>query len=305
MIGYIARRLLVIIPVWAGVLLIAFLLVHAIPGGPFDTGAIRSPEATAFLEERYNLDKPLFQQFGLYLGGVVQGDLGESMVRRGVSVTDQLSDRVPVSLTLGLCGLFVAMVVGIPIGVLAAVRANRALDHVLMISATAAYAIPTFVLALVLMLTFGLRLGWLPLGGWGSPSQAVLPALALGLPWSGLLARMTRAAMLDVLSEDYVRTARAKGAGPVNVVMGHAFPNALIPLSTVVAILAAELIVGSLVVEKIFGIPGVGALMVESVLGSDYTMTLGVIVFYATTIFAANFLADIGYALIDPRVRLG
>jgi ABC-type dipeptide/oligopeptide/nickel transport system permease component len=184
------------------------------------------------------------------------------------------------------------------------VRANRILDRILMVSATAAYAIPSFVLALLLMLTFGLRLGWFPLGGWGSPSQVVLPALALGLPWSGLLARMTRASMLDVLGDDHIRTARAKGAGPVSVVLGHAFPNALIPLTTVVAVLAAELIVGSLVVEQIFGIPGVGQLMVTSVLGSDYTMTLGVIVFYATTIFLANLATDVGYAIIDPRVRL-
>lgn len=304
MIGFILRRLLVIIPMWIAVLLVAFLLVHSIPGGPFDTGAIRSPEATAFLEERYHLDKPVWQQFGLYLGDVVRGDLGESMVRRGVDVTDALSDRVPVSLTLGLCGLAVAVLVGVPLGVLAAVRANRWLDRLLMVSATAAYAIPSFVLAIMLMLTVGLRLGWLPLGGWGSPSQAVLPGLALGLPWSGLLARLTRAAMLDTLTDDHIRTARAKGASPFNVVLGHAFPNALIPLTTVVALLAAELIVGSLVVEQIFGIPGVGQLMVSSVLGSDYTMTLGVIVFYATTIFLANLAADIGYAVIDPRVRI-
>lgn len=304
MIGYIVRRLLIIIPMWIAVLFVAFLLVHSIPGGPFDTGAIRSPEATAFLEERYHLEKPVWQQFGLYLGGVVQGDLGESMVRRGIDVSDALSERVPVSLTLGACGLAVAVIIGLPLGVLAAVRANRLLDRILMVSATAAYAIPSFVLAILLMLTVGLRLGWLPLGGWGSPSQAVLPALALGLPWSGLLARMTRAAMLDTLGDDHIRTARAKGASPVNVVLGHAFPNALIPLTTVIALLAAELIVGSLVVEQIFGIPGVGQLMVSSVLGSDYTMTLGVVVFYATTIFLANLAADIGYAVIDPRVRL-
>lgn len=304
MIGYLARRLVVIVPIWLGVLTVAFLLIHAIPGGPFDTGAIRSAEATAFLEERYHLDESLLRQWGLYVSGVVQGDLGESMVRRGVDVTDALADRVPVSLTLGLCGLLVAAVVGIPLGILAAVRANRFTDRLLMVSATVAYAIPSFVLALLLMLTFGLRLGWFPLGGWGSPSQVVLPALALGLPWSGLLARMTRAAMLDALRDDHIRTARAKGASPFAVVIGHAFPNALIPLTTVVAVLAAELIVGSLVVERIFGIPGVGQLMVDSVLGSDYTMTLGVIVFYATTIFIANFVADVGYAIIDPRVRI-
>jgi oligopeptide transport system permease protein len=304
LIGFLARRLIVIVPLWICVLFVAFVLIHAIPGGPFDTGALRSPETTAFLEARYQLDEPLWRQFAHYLGGVLNGDLGESMVRRGVQVNDALADRVPTSLVLGLCALAVAVVVGIPLGIAAAVRANHWLDRVLMFSATFTYAIPTFVLSLVLLLTFGLRLGWFPLGGWGSPSQAVLPALALGLPWSGLLARMTRASMLDVLDDDHVRTARAKGASPINVVLGHAFPNALIPLTTVIAVLAAELIVGSLVVERIFGIPGVGQLMVDSVLGSDYTMTLGIIVFYATTIFIANLAADISYAAIDPRVRL-
>lgn len=304
MLGYLLRRILVIVPLWIAVLFVTFMLIHAIPGGPFDTGALRSPEATAVLEEQYHLDEPVWQQFVRYLGGVLRGDMGESMVRQGVTVADTLAERVPVSLTLGACALAVAVSVGMPLGILAAVRANRFLDRLLMVGATAAYAIPSFVLALLLMLTFGLRLGWLPLGGWGSPSQAVLPALALGLPWSGLLARMTRAAMLDVLADDHIRTARAKGAGPVGVVLGHAFPNALIPLTTVVALLAAELIVGSVVVEQIFGIPGVGQTMVDSVLGSDYTMTLGVIVFYATTIFLANLAADIAYAVIDPRVRI-
>jgi oligopeptide transport system permease protein len=301
--AYLVRRLIILIPSWIAVLLIAFLLIHAIPGGPFDTGAIRSAEATALLEQRYHLDQPVLQQFWLYLGNVVQGDLGESMVRRGVDVADMLRDRIPVSLLLGVSGLVVAVVVGVPLGIVAAVKSNRWIDRVLMIGATAAYAIPSFLLALLLMLTFGLRLGWLPMGGWGSPSQVVLPALALGLPWSGLLARLTRAAMLDSLADDHIRTARAKGARPTSVVLGHAFPNALIPLTTVVALLAAEMIVGSLVIEKIFGIPGVGQAMVESVLGSDYTMTLGILVFYVTVIFVANLLADVGYAVIDPRVR--
>lgn len=293
-----------LIPVWIGVVLLAFLLVHAIPGGPFDTGALRSPEATEFLETQYHLDEPLWRQFLLYVQGVLSGDLGESLVRRGLPVATALADRVPVSLTLGAAALVVATVVGIPTGIVAAVKANRLTDNLLMVGATVSYAIPSFVLALILMLVFGLWLGWFPLGGWGSPSQIVLPAIALGLPWSGLLARLTRAAMLDVLPEDYVRTARAKGVRPLSVVVSHAFPNALIPLTTVVALLTAELIVGGLVVEQIFGIPGVGQLMVDSVLGSDYTMTLGLIVFYATVIFAANLVADVSYAVIDPRVRL-
>lgn len=280
------------------------MLVHSIPGGPFDDGAVRSPEATARLEAQYHLDDPVWQQYLLYLKGVLHGDFGESMIRGGLSVSEVLTERVPTSLELGLAALFVSLVVGVPVGIFAAVRQNRWLDYSLMTGATVAYAVPNFVLALLLILLFGLELGWLPLGGWGSPSQVVLPAIALGLPWSGLIARVVRAALLETLREDYVRTAAAKGLGPANIVIRHAFRNALIPLTTIIAVLAAELIVGGLVIEQIFGIPGVGQAMVESVLGSDYTMTLGLIVFYATLIFAANVLADVSYAILDPRIRL-
>jgi ABC-type dipeptide/oligopeptide/nickel transport system permease component len=184
-------------------------------------------------------------------------------------------------------------------------RRNSFVDHLLMLTATIGYAIPNFVLAIVFILLFGLRLGWFPLGGWGGFSHLVLPATALGLPWSGLVARMTRASMLDTLSRDYIRTAYAKGGGRPRVLVHHAFRNALIPLTTVVALLAAELITGSLIIENIFGIPGIGHYMVDSILGADYTMTLGFIVFYATIIFVANLLVDIAYVWMDPRVRVG
>lgn len=303
--GYVARRLLALIPVWLGVILLAFLAVHAIPGGPFDTGAVRDQESTQFLLARYDLDKPLWQQFGLYLEGVVQGDLGESMVRRGLSVTDVIRDTFPTSALLGFSALMVAMLVGVPAGIASAVRQNSWLDRVVIGSATVGYAIPSFVLSMLLILVFGQQLGWFPLGGWGSPRHLVLPALALGLPWAGLLARMTRASLLETLRQDYVRTAIAKGAPPRVVVIRHALRNAMIPLTTVFAVLAAELITGSLVVEQVFGLPGLGHYMIDSVLGSDYTMTLGLITFYATLIFVANLLADLSYAWLDPRIRHG
>jgi ABC-type dipeptide/oligopeptide/nickel transport system permease component len=172
-----------------------------------------------------------------------------------------------------------------------------------MIGATIGYAIPSFVLSLLLILVFGGWLGWFPLGGWGGPEHVVLPAIALGLPWAGLIARLTRASVLEVLRQDYVRTATAKGASPARVTVAHALRNALIPLTAVIAVLAAELVTGSLVVEIVFGIPGIGRYMIDSVLGSDYTMTLGLTVFYATLIFVANFFADVAYALLDPRIR--
>jgi oligopeptide transport system permease protein len=293
------------VPVYLGVVALAFLLIHSIPGGPFDTGAIRPPETTTFLEDQYNLNDPLWKQFGYYLNGVVRGDFGESLTRRGLIVSDVIRERFPRSLILGLAGLFVALIVGIPAGIISSVRRNRPADYSLMTGATLAYAIPNFVLSLLLILFFGLTLGWFPLGGWGTPQHVVLPAIALGLPWAGLVARLTRAAMLDVLREDYMRLAAVKGLGPVTVTLRHGFRNALLPLTTVIAILTAELITGSLIIEVIFGIPGIGQEMVNSVLASDYTMVLGLVIFYATIIFIANFIADISYAVLDPRVRSG
>jgi oligopeptide transport system permease protein len=293
------------VPVYLGVVLLAFVLIDAIPGGPFDTGAIRPPETTRFLEDQYHLNDPLWKQFGYYLNGVLHGDFGESLTRRGLVVSDVIRERFPRSLILGLVGLFVALAVGIPAGIVSSVRRNRPADYSLMAGATLAYAIPNFVLSLLLILFFGLTLGWFPLGGWGTPQHVVLPAIALGLPWAGLVARLTRAAMLDTLREDYIRLATVKGLGPVTVTLRHGFRNALLPLTTVIAILTAELITGSLIIEVIFGIPGIGQEMVNSVLSSDYTMVLGLVIFYATIIFIANLLADITYALLDPRIRSG
>lgn len=300
---FVARRLLLLIPNWLGVSFIAFLLVHAIPGGPFDTGAIRSHQATVNLLHLYHLDKPLLVQYLLYIWQVLHGNLGISMVNRGLTVTSVILGRLPTSAELGVAGLIVSLGVGIPAGVFAAYRRNRWLDHGMMLAATVGYAIPNFVLALGLILVVGLDLHWLPLGGWGSFSNVPLPALALGLPWAGLVARMTRASMLEALSKDYIRTAQAKGAGVVRVLIRHAFRNALIPLTTLIALLAAEVITGSLIIENIFGIPGIGHYMVNSILGADYTMTLGFVIFYATVIFIANFLVDLSYGWIDPRIR--
>jgi oligopeptide transport system permease protein len=302
---FLLRRLLTLLPVWLGITLVAFLLVHAIPGGPFDTGTLRSREATEFLRRFYHLDEPLAKQYGLYMWNVLQGDLGESMVRRGLYVSDVLTDRFPTSLVLGTCGLAVSLAVGIPAGLLGAVKQNAWPDHAVMVAATAGYAIPSFVLSLLLILVFGSWLGWFPLGGWGTPKHVVLPALALGLPWAGLVARLTRVSLLEVLRQDYIRSAVAKGAGTGRVLVRHALRNAFIPLTAVIAVLAAELVTGSLIVELIFGIPGIGRYMIDSILGADYTMTLGLTVFYATLIFVANFAADVAYALLDPRIRYG
>ena len=305
MVSFLVKRLLALIPVWFGVSLVAFLFVHFIPGGPFDTGAIRSRQATENIRHFYHLDKPLLEQYAIYIWHVLQGDFGQSMVHRGLGVSSVIVDRFPTTAELGLAALVVALGVGVPAGIYAAARRNTVVDYALMLSATIGYAIPNFVLAIFLILFFGLRLEWFPLGGWGGFSHLVLPAAALGLPWAGLIARLTRASMLETLSRDYIRTAYAKGLGTRGVLVKHAFRNGLMPLTTIVALLAAELITGSLIIENIFGIPGIGHYMVDSILGSDYTMTLGFVIFYATVIFFANFLVDIAYVWIDPRVRVG
>lgn len=302
---YIGQRLATLIPTWIGVTLMAFLFMHAVPGGPFDTGAVRSATTTEILKAKYHLDEPLPTQYFLYMKGVVRGDLGESMVQPGLSVSEVIRERFPTSATLGFAALVVALGIGVPAGLLAAVRRDQAADHAVMLGTTFGFAVPNFVLSILLLLLFGLKFGLFPVGGWGSPSQVVLPALALGLPWASLVARLTRTGVIDALRSDYVRTAKAKGASTQRVVFHHAFRNATLPLITVVALLAAELITGSLIVESIFGIPGMGYYLGQSVLGSDYTLTLGLIVFYATLVFLANLTVDIAYAFLDPRIRYG
>jgi oligopeptide transport system permease protein len=301
---YLLRRVLTLVPVWLCTTLAAFLFVHAIPGGPFDTGAVRTAETEQILKRHFHLDQPLFVQYGLFVKGVLHGDLGESLVQRGLTTTEVLRDRLPTSASLGFAAMLVALGIGFPVGILAAARHNKALDHLLMLFASLGYAIPNFVLSIVLILVVGLKLGWLPLGGWGDVRHAVLPALALGLPWAGLLARLTRTAMLEALSADHVQMARAKGLSERRVLLKHAVRNALLPVVTVVPVLVAELIVGSLVVESIFGISGVGQYFIQSVLGRDYSLMLGFIVFYASLIFAANLIVDLAYVWLDPRIRV-
>jgi oligopeptide transport system permease protein len=303
MLAYVTRRLFTLLPVWIGVTALTFVLIHALPGGPFSDDIARPPEVRAVLERHYHLDRPLPEQYARFIAGVVRGDLGRSMVYRGLTVNQVVRERFPTSLQLGVAGLLVSLGVGIPAGVFAASRRNTLLDHVIMSAATIGYAVPSFVMSLFLIVIVGAQFGLLPLGGWGSPSHFVLPAIALGLPWAGLVARHTRSAMLGELSADYVRTARAKGAGPRRVLTRHVLRNALISIVTLFGLLTAEMITGSLVIENIFGIPGMGRYLVQSVLASDYSMVLGLVVFYAFVIFVANLAVDISYALLNPRIR--
>lgn len=300
---WLVRRILILIPAWFGVTALAFLFMHAIPGGPFDTGAVRPPQVTAILKAHYHLNQSLLVQYVLYMRGVLTGNLGESIVEPGLQVSTIITQRFPTSAELGAAALLVAFGLGVPAGLAAAVHRNRLLDRLLMIGASLGYAIPNFILSILFILVFGLYFHLLPLGGWGRPSDVVLPALALGLPWASFVARLTRSSVVGTLHQDYIRTARAKGAGQRRIIVNHAFRNALMPVTTVTPLIVAEVITGSLVVENLFSVPGMGQYLTNSVLGSDYTMTLGLIIFYATLLFLANVVVDIVYVWLDPRVR--
>ena len=294
--------------------LITFSLMHAVPGGPFESLDGERGASVAFIEEQeayYGLDDPLPIQFGRYLGNLVQGDLGISFDQRGRRVSDLITDKFKPSLILGLMSFTIVLAVGIPLGVLAATRHNSALDYASLGLSAALAAVPSFVLAFILLLVFSVWLDWFPVrlgkgfgDSFGSLSNGILPALALGAPAMALLSRLTRAAMLEVLDQDYVRTARAKGLADGAVYWRHALRNALIPVVTLMGPLLASLVTGSIIIESIFGLPGIGAALISSVLARDYGVIMGTTMLFATLIVFANFLVDLAYPLIDPRVRL-
>jgi oligopeptide transport system permease protein len=294
--------------------LATFLLMHAVPGGPFDSLAVEHGASPEFIQQQnayYGLSDSLPVQFARYLGNLLQGDLGLSFERQGVRVTDLVIDKFKPSLILGLMSLGIVLAVGIPAGVLSAARRNSAWDYLSLGLSTALAAIPSFVLAFVLLLTFAVWLDWVPvrLGkGFGdsfsSLGNGILPAVALAAPATALLARMTRGAMLEVLDQDYVRTARAKGLTSTAVYWQHALRNALLPVLTLIGPLFAALVTGSIIIETIFGLPGIGAAYISSVLARDYGVIMGTTMLFATLIVFANFLVDLTYPFVDPRVRL-
>ena len=295
--------------------LTTFLLMHSVPGGPFDSLAGERGVSAEFIRQQeayYGVDDPLPAQFARYLGNLLQGDLGLSFEQRGQRVSDLVADKFKPSLILGVMSFTIVLVIGIPAGVLAAERRNSTWDYASLGLSTALAAVPSFVLAFGLLLIFSVWLDWFPvrLGkGFGdnfsSLRNGVLPAIALGAPAMALLSRITRGAMLEVLDQDYVRTARAKGLANSAVYWRHALRNALIPVLTLIGPLFAGLVTGSIIVESIFGLPGIGAAFITSVLARDYGVIMGTTMLFATVIVLANFLVDLAYPLVDPRVRLG
>ena len=306
MFRFIGRRLLVAIPTLFLVVTIAFFMMRAAPGSPFDMDRKLSPEIERNVMAKYGMIKPLGQQYVDYLAGVAHGDLGPSLKYQDKSVLQILRENYLVSLKLGLSAIIIASLIGVSLGVLAALRQNQATDYWVTAVAILGVCIPTFVTAPLLVLAFASKLGWLPSAGWngGNLSNLILPVTVLALPQIAIISRLTRAGMVEVLHSNYVRTARAKGLPEHRIVGKHALRAALLPLVSYLGPACAGLLTGSLVVEKIFNLPGLGKFFVISALQRDYTVVMGMVIFYAGLILVLNLLADLLYAILDPRVRL-
>ncbi len=304
MLSYTLRRIGGFLPVLFVIVSLSFFMMRLAPGGPFDQERALPEQVRANVEARYHLHEPLWRQYLRYLGDVARGDLGPSFRYPDRSVNELLALGFPVSLTLGACALAVAVAIGGTAGILAGIRRNTALDHLTMSVALGGISVPNFVLGPILMLIFALGLGWLPVAGWGTWKHLVLPSLTLGTFYAAYVARLTRAGMLEIIHQDFIRTARAKGLAEAVVVLRHAFPSAVIPVVTYLGPAAAAILTGSVVVETIFSIPGIGRYFVASALNRDYTMVLGTVVSYSVLLLLLNLLVDLLHAYLDPRVTL-
>ena len=305
MLAFALRRLLAAIPTLFFVILIAFLMVHAAPGGPFDSERALPPEIEANVAAAYRLDEPLPAQFVRYLGGVVTGDFGPSYRYRDYTVAELIAGALPVSVLLGGLAMILALAFGIAAGSAAALYRGSWLDRVIMASTMIGISIPVFVVAPLFVLLFAVTLRWLP-AGWSGADGAgrlVLPVVALALPQVAYIARLLRASLIDVLGSDFIRTARAAGLPMQAVLFTHALKPAMLPVLSYLGPAVASILTGSVVVEQIFGIPGLGQLFVTGALNRDYTLVLGIVIFYAALIVLMNLLVDLLYGAIDPRIR--
>jgi oligopeptide transport system permease protein len=301
--SYAVRRLFGAIPTLLVILTITFFLVRLAPGGPFDGERTLPAEIERNLAAVYHLDEPLPMQYLRYLGQVVQGDFGPSFKYKDFSVTQLIWSGFPVSLQLGGTAMLLAVVIGTALGAFSALRQNSGLDHAVMGTAMVGIAVPNFVVAPLLTLVLGVHLGWLPTGGWGTWSQMLLPVVALALPQIAYIARMTRASMIETLRSNFIRTARAKGLPERVTILRHALKGALLPVVSYLGPATAAVITGSVVIEQIFGIPGIGRYFVQGALNRDYTLVMGVVIFYGVLIILFNLIVDLAYGLLDPRVR--
>ena len=304
MLKYILKRiLLAIVTIWA-VATLTFFLMNMVPGGPFLSEKAISPQATAALEAKYGLDKPLWQQYLTYMAGASHGDFGDSLKQRGRTVMDIITMKFPVSARVGGVSVLVALLLGVPLGCIAALKRGKFLDNLISVVSTCGIAVPSFVICTLLLYFFGVRLQILPTMGLTSWKHYVMPVMALAFYPTAYIMRLMRSSMLDVLGQDYMRTAKAKGLAGGKILFKHALRNAILPVITYVGPLLAYTVTGSFVVEKIFTIPGLGGEFISAINGRDYTLIMGTTIFLATVIILMNVVVDIVYKIVDPRIKL-
>ncbi len=301
---YIIKRLLLaILTVWL-VITVTFFVMHAVPGGPFVGEKAVSESVMKAMEAKYGLDKPVIEQYFTYLGDIVtRFDFGPSLKQRGRMVIDIIADGMKTSAVIGVIAAFIALAVGVVLGSVAALRRNKLIDRVIMVITTAFVSMPSFIIGSLLLIVFSVRLGWLPANG-AAENGLVLPVVTLSLYPMAYITRLTRSSMLDVLGQDYIRTARAKGVSKWKIIFGHAMKNSLIPVITYFGPMLAYIVTGSLVVEQIFAVPGIGRAFVNSITGRDYPLLMGTTIILAVLIVVMNLLSDIMYKIVDPRINL-
>ena len=306
MLRYFLTRLAGAVPTLFIIVTVAFFLIRAAPGGPFDQEQALPPEIMANMQRAYGLDQPIWVQYGRYLGGLAHGDFGPSFKYKDFSVTELIGQGLPVTLEFGAMAMALAIALGVPIGTFAALHHNRAADYATMALAVAGIAVPSFVVLPFLGLLFGVHLHWLPVAGWepGSVRDLVLPVAALTLLPLSVIARLTRAEMLEVLRSHFIRTAVAKGLPLRTIIMRHALRPALLPVASYLPPAVASIMTGSLIVESIAGLPGIGRYMVQGALNRDYTLVMGMVIVYSALLIVMGLLVDLLYAWLDPRVRL-
>ena len=302
--GYILKRLgLAVLTVWV-VITATFFIMHAVPGGPFMSEKATSPAVTAQLEAKYGFDKPVWQQYLTYLKDIVtKFDFGPSTKQRGRQVIDIITDGLKVSAKLGIIAAAIALVVGVVLGAVAALRRNKLIDKVIMVITTALVSMPSFIMGSLLLILFAVKLKILPANG-TTTQGLILPIITLALSPMAYITRLTRSSMLDVLGQDYIRTARAQGVPGMRVIFGHALKNSLIPVITYIGPMLAYIVTGSLVVEQIFAVPGIGRAFVNSIINRDYLLIMGTTIILATLIVIMNLVSDILYKVVDPRITL-
>ena len=303
MIRFVARRLAEMIPVLWIIVTLVFFLIRLAPGGPFDAERVASEEVIKNLNAYYHLDQPLYRQYVTYLGTLLEGDLGPSFKNASYSVNELILMGFPVSLELGIYALLIALCLGLTAGSVAALKPNTLRDYIPMSFAMIGICIPTFVLGPLLALVFALKLGWLPVAGWEGPAYKILPSVTLGVAYAAYVARLSRGGMLEVLSQDFIRTARAKGLTEARVVLRHALKGGVQPVVSFLGPAAAGMLTGSFVIETIFQVPGLGRFFVQSAFNRDYTMILGTTLFYAVLILLFNLSVDVVQGWLDPRLR--